>query len=306
MPRIPDFVLDGVGFLYPTVEHAEQHARQGGTCFLIGHPVMNGEDAPMAWVPYAVSNRHVVWTGGCPVIRLNRRDGSAPDVIELDTLDWFVHPDGNDVAIACLLGKIDQTVHKISFIPTPRFVTREIMRDWEIGVGDEVFMVGRFVNHQGRTDNLAAARFGTISVMPAPISHSGIMKDQLSYAVEMKSRSGFSGSLVAIYRTVATVLRQVKIDNFFGILGINWGHILDEDGENTWLNGVVPAWEILETLAIPPLAKMQAEAGEQWRNLQLDRSTNDTIPTLITQIDDSTVRTAEITENAIAIALMLS
>jgi hypothetical protein len=53
--------------------------------------------------------------------------------------------------------------------------------------------------------------------------------------------------------------------HFFGLLGINWGYIKDEDGENTWLNGVVPSWQILETLEVPELAKIRKKAVETVR-----------------------------------------
>jgi hypothetical protein len=293
MPRIPDFMLDGVAFLYPTVDDARRHAKQGGTCFIVGrptkeilpgHPISVGGVPIATYVPYAVSNRHVVWSGGCPVLRVNRRDGSTPDVIELDINDWHVNPNGSDVAVACLIGKISEAIHKVSFVPTTRFITREMAKEYELGVGDEVLMVGRFINHQGKTDNLAAARFGSISVMPAPIRNKAIGKDQLSYAVEMRSRTGFSGSLVAAYRTVATVLTEVKVDSFYGILGVNWGYILDENGENTWLNGVVPAWEIVETMDVPALAAFQAEAARRWDEIR-DSGAGEAVPAVVTAMD---------------------
>lgn len=306
VPRIPDFVLDGVGFLYPTVELAENHARQGGTCFLVGRPVIIDEKSPVSWVPYAVSNRHVVWNSGCSVIRLNRRDGSKPDVIHLEPTDWQVHPGGGDVAVASLIGKINQAEHKISFIPTTRFVTRELVDHWEIGVGDEVFMVGRFVNHQGKTDNVAAARFGTISVMPQPIYNKAIQRDQLSFAVEMRSRTGFSWSLVTVYRTVATVLTTVKQQDFFAILGVNWGHVMDEDGENTWLNGVVPAWEILETLDVPALSSVQARATEAWRGFQTDGTDAKAVIEAGLQVASPDVKTNQLSEHVSETAMMMA
>jgi hypothetical protein len=129
-----------------------------------------------------------------------------------------------------------------------------------LGVGEEVFMVGRFINHQGAEENIAAVRFGSISVMPEPIYNKAILKNQLSFAVEMRSRTGFSGGMVVAYRTPATILDDVPIDHFHVILGVNWGYVLDENGENTWLNGVVPGWKIMDLFDVPRVKAFQAEA----------------------------------------------
>ena len=136
------------------------------------------------------------------------------------------------------------------------------MADSELRVGDEVFMIGRFVNLQGGGINRPAARFGTLSVMLENIGTkdaAGRRTTQESFAVEMRSRTGYSGSPVMVYRTAATVLRPVPDDytGFFGLLGVNWGYIKDEEGENSFINGVVPAWHISELFDLPPLRAHQ-------------------------------------------------
>jgi hypothetical protein len=98
--------------------------------------------------------------------------------------------------------------------------------------------------------------------MPEPLYNKAVLKDQLSFAVEMRSRTGFSGGMVVAYRTVATVLDTVPVDDFFTILGVNWGYIIDEEGENTWLNGVVPGWKIAEVFQTPRIKEIHAEATE--------------------------------------------
>lgn len=265
MPRIPDSVADGVAFLYPRREEAEAHAKIGGTCFFIGHRVVvDGRPMP-GYVPYAVSNRHVVWSGGCPVIRVNRRDGGEPEIIELECDEWIVHPGGDDVAITPLLGHSEQERQKISFIGTDKLITPAFVERVKLGIGDEVLMPGRLINHQGRRENRPVVRFGSISMMPEPMWNRALNRDQESFAVEMRSRTGFSGSPVAVYRTLATTLAPVPVAEFFGLLGVNWGYINDEDGENTWLNGVVPAWKILETLEVEALKKAQKRGEDDWR-----------------------------------------
>jgi hypothetical protein len=232
---------------------------------MVAYPVIiDGEMTPYR-VPYMVTCRHVAW--GSPVIRMNRKDGNPPDIIELECDDWIVHPQGADVAVTCMLGKLDNAIHDIKYLMIDKVFSRETADYFKIGAGDEVFMIGRFVNHQGRRDNEPSVRFGSVSKPPYPIYHVGIGKDQESYAVEMRSRAGFSGSPVAVWRNIFTILDDDLLADaarrhFFGLLGINWGYIKDEDGENTWLNAVVPSWQILETLEVPALAKIRNEAVE--------------------------------------------
>ncbi|MGD0332860.1 MAG: hypothetical protein ABSA90_06330 [Xanthobacteraceae bacterium] len=269
MPRVPDNFLDAVVFLYPRREEAEQHAKAGGTAFMVGCPIEIDDVETPFYVPYMVTCRHVAW--GSPVIRMNRRDGNPPDIVDLEIDDWIAHPDGYDVAATCMLGKIDHAIHSIKYLRLDKIFSREHARYWRIGIGDEVVMIGRLVNYQGRRDNEASVRFGRISKPPRPIYNAGITKDQESWAVEMQSRTGFSGSPVATWRNIFTILdddllADVARRQFFGLLGINWGYIKDEDGENTWLNGVVPSWQILETLEVPALANKRKEAIEAVKN----------------------------------------
>jgi hypothetical protein len=123
-------------------------------------------------------------------------------------------------------------------------------------------MVGRFVNHQGEKENRLAARFGSISMMQEPIWVARDNRWQESFAVEMRSRTGFSGSPVTVYRTPYTSVTKGQHTEFYRLLGVNWGYINDETGENTWLNGVVPAWKILETLEVPALKDKHEEASQ--------------------------------------------
>jgi hypothetical protein len=271
LPRVNDNVLDAVAFLYRSGDDAEKHVKSGGTCFLIGVPIIIDGKETGHYAPYMVSNRHVVWSGGCPVIRLNRFDGGPPDIIEAECDQWAVHPDGDDVAIVSVLGALHLGVHKVRQSPLRNLLTQQIAEEYEVGIGDDVVMMGRFVNHQGRVHNEPAVRFGNISAPLRPIWNRAINRDQISYAVEMRSRTGFSGSPVTVYRAAGTALTDVRVPQFNGmVLGINWGYINDEDGENTWLNGVVPAWKILETLEAPALKKMQEAATRLFVELSKD------------------------------------
>lgn len=260
MPRIPDLNAHGIAFLFRTVEEATERSQIGGTAFFVGRPIAERElgSGQYLYAPYLVSNAHVVFGGSACVASVNRRDGLGTDIFDIDQNEWIAHPTA-DLAAVSLFGFIDTLQHKISFVPEDLLITEEFAVQSDLGVGDEVFMIGRFVNHQGAIINHPAARFGSISMTPETIRISGVHHPQLAYAVEMRSRTGFSGSPVSIYRTAATVLVDVPkgTEKFWGLLGVNAGYILDEDGSNTWLNAVIPAWQIAELLAMPAFTQQR-------------------------------------------------
>ena len=150
---------------------------------------------------------------GFPVVRLNTLDGGV-DVVDLNPDQWDFLPGKYDVAVVEL--PIEDKIHKASAIPTYMFSHKRPPLDdaaqsiWRnhIGVGDDVFMLGLFVDHDGVATNVPSARFGNVSMMPnesalieQPTGYKGI-----SYVVDMHSRTGFSGSPVFVYRTFGSNL----------------------------------------------------------------------------------------------------
>jgi hypothetical protein len=238
VPRVPDVYMEGAAFLFRTRQEAEKRARIGGTAFVVTKPIRDSETifGKQMFIPYFVSCRHVVFGGSACIASVNRWDGRAPDILEFEQDEWLAHPAGDDLAIVCAVRKLNAERHKISHVMTEQIITKEGMEVLGVGPGDDVFMVGRFINHQGQKTNRASVRFGNISMMMEDIWVKRDNRNQESIAVEMRSRTGFSGSPVAVYRTDSGQLASVKHKNFWGLLGVNWGYILDEDGENTWLN----------------------------------------------------------------------
>jgi len=118
-----------------------------------------------------------------------------------------------------------------------------------VGVGDNVFMIGLFIDHNGVSTDVPSARFGNISMLPNPKATieqpTGYQSE--SYVVDMHSRTGFSGSPVYVYRTFGNDLTssgeyefdefvqpemddwggdirgRVRVHNLFKLLGILWG-----------------------------------------------------------------------------------
>jgi hypothetical protein len=158
---------------------------------------------------YGVTNWHVACRDGFSVIRLNTRDGGI-DVLEFDPAEWEFLPGRYDIAVIPLT--VDKTVHRFSSVGTYMFCHEPLQPGFphNIGVGEDAFMVGLFVDHDDLTTNVPSARFGHVSMLPneratikQPTGYDGI-----SYVLDMHSRTGFSGSPVFVYRTFGGDLTQ--------------------------------------------------------------------------------------------------
>jgi hypothetical protein len=257
MTRIPDGILDGVAFLYHTKEQAAKNDKFGGTAFVVARhaPHASAVLGQRVSVPFLISNRHVVWDGGASVVRFNKKNGKG-QIIDFNPADWTVHSGGDDLAGVCIWRLVDRVRERVTAAACEMLVSEELAKEADFGVGDDVFTVGRFVNHQGRHEIRPVALFGNIYMGLEPIRHPIYAKDQLSYAVALQTRTGFSGSPVIVYRS-----RQVPgladlpkgHESGWGVIGVTWGLINDEGGNTTAVNGVVPSWKVVELLEEPAL-----------------------------------------------------
>ena len=160
MPRIKDIYLDCAIYLYPNKQCALNGERAGGSGFLVSIPSKIYTDISHR---YAVTNSHVIREGQSPVIRMNTEHG-AMDVLEYEIDDWTHHPDGDDIAVCPL--QIDRKHFIYRTVDEEIFLSEEDIKEEDLGIGDEVFMIGRFVDHEGKQNNTPSIRFGNISMMP--------------------------------------------------------------------------------------------------------------------------------------------
>jgi hypothetical protein len=182
----PD-LLNSVAYLYPSEAEAEDGVKLGGSGFFVGVPLgLPGLDF------FCVTNKHIV-DGGSATVRINTPDGKF-DVIPLDGAKWFYHPDGDDIAV-CPIG-LNTAHHKIRCVRSDSFLTKQMIEQYDIGVGDDTFIVDRFISREGRERNIPSVRFGAIAQMPAePIMLEGSIAQE-SYLIEARSIPGYSGSPV--------------------------------------------------------------------------------------------------------------
>ncbi|MGE0751074.1 MAG: serine protease [Variibacter sp.] len=245
MPKIPHEIVRAAFYLYEDKASASAGKNPGGTGFIIQYRGRRNEGvyAPQY---YAVTNWHVACKNGCSVIRLNTQDGGT-DIIELGPEEWHFLPGKQDIALVPI--NLDQKIHEVAAIGTQMFLTEEAQE--RVGVGEDVFMVGLFVDHGGADRNIPSARFGNVSMLPndkarieQPTGYRG-----LSYILDLHSRTGFSGSPVFAYRTFGSDLaahgheiEELRIEdhsrpsvriggrgaylrarNMFVFLGVHWG-----------------------------------------------------------------------------------
>jgi hypothetical protein len=252
---------------------------------------------------YAVSNHHVVQRDGFSVLRVNTNDGKI-ETIETEPHEWITFaPPVHDVAIYSMFGNLIPSNASISWILYSDFLTPDLGEKFNIGPGDDVFMVGRFVNHEGKARNFPSVRFGNLSMMPGdePIYVDSKTHPQESFAIEMRSMCGYSGSPVFVHQTGMRRSTNGDIQLIAGypdlLLGVHWGHIVDpwavkkrivkraetaalrpgevevdEVAANTGMNGVVPVWRLAQLMNSPQLvAKRQSDEAEMIEKLKRDQ-----------------------------------
>jgi hypothetical protein len=193
MPRINDAYLDCVVYLYGSEADAEDGLRTGGSGFLIGIPTI---DLPTnVWLLYAVTNRHVIEPDNL-VIRFRTKDDKH-FIMNTDKSAWHVHPLGDDIAV-CLVS-FDWKSMRYNFVPRERFLDKDTMKRYNIGSGDDVFVIGRFINHEGQQRNLPTVRFGCVAQNPWEPIKQDTGFEQESFLVEARSIAGYSGAPVFAY-----------------------------------------------------------------------------------------------------------
>lgn len=278
MPKLGEYryILDNVAFIYGSPEEAACGQKAGGTGFFVAVP---STKLPESFHHiYIVTNYHVA-RDQPRTLRIRARQGSI-DFITITK--WFTVPGGPDVAVAPVT--LNPERHVVEALRSDSWLlTKSEAAEQEIDVGDDVFMVGRFIDHDGGQTNQPSARFGHISMTDAAIRQVTDC-DRGSYVIDMHSRSGYSGSPVFVYRTAGSVFSKPNTlmggGHLMKLLGIHWGQFperwdlvsaevqeaaeagLITDGQYvSGLSGmtcVVPSWDILDVLNCPQLVEMRA------------------------------------------------
>ena len=197
MPRISEKIERAAFFLYGLSPETGEIEVGGTGCIILYNLGVNVASY------YAVTNWHVVHHGfSC--IRLNLAGGGS-ELIEYDPSKWTLIKE-YDLSVIDITDKINKQRYSLSWIEVNQFA----LKHQEPYIGDDVFMMGLFDQFCNEDQNTPVARFGNIC-RPAenkyPVEIERVTK-MPCHLVDMRSRPGFSGSPVWVYRTPATDLSE--------------------------------------------------------------------------------------------------
>ena len=156
MTRIPDELLGCVFFLYPSRADAEGGNAAGATGFFVGIDWQSNEQRRHL---YAVTNTHNVTACRDSVVLRATTVNGALEFIETDPVEWHPSP-AHDISVFPIS---PQRVALFENVSDGRFITLERFKEIHtndfgtqtgVGPGDEVFMIGRFISHDGKTENV--------------------------------------------------------------------------------------------------------------------------------------------------------
>lgn len=294
MPRIPTEFLECVFYLYKSVDDANAvDNKAGGSGFFVAVndscPYGTADDGtPVTRLVrhiYAVTNDHNI-SNGYPVIRLNAHGKHAPLPLTADK--WVRHPSGDDLSIS-LVSPGDRfqwrAVDESMIVGIKGFSNRDL----GIGYGDDVFMVGRFVTHQGIQRNTPMMRFGNVAMTTIEPVEQWERSDfqQDSILIDMRGVPGFSGSPVFAYKQSINIDHIAKppwpLDRIhfsihkedIQLLGVEWGALfvpsnhqsglrMTQNEHPSGISGVVPAWKLRDLLYNKEVGKSRREASMQY------------------------------------------
>lgn len=178
---------------------------------------------------YGVTNHHVFQRGGRK-IRINIKNGGTREIYPDEEWEFSQNDDLAAVDLTDYLNDDDE----YSYISERDFVSEEFIDKAKVAIGDEVFLIGMFSDNPGTSRNLASGRFGSLSMMASadfPVAQVGYPAKP-SFIADMRSRPGYSGSPVFVYRTQWVDLRSIDSS---GVQHIDLGVIGEDPGTSTFV-----------------------------------------------------------------------
>lgn len=283
MPRVQPRFLFSVFYIYESEQDAIDNSEVGATGFFFGE---KSEISPNFPHLYAVTNRHVVFRDGMekPVLRINTKDRGYA-TYQTDRDEWKGHRDGDDIAICPI--RFDISLYEIEFFERGFIINDKFIKEFNIGAGDDVVMIGRFRTYAGKAKNLPTVRFGNISAMnEEPVYNQFTGLTQESYIVEMRSMSGYSGSPVLLQIPFMSSRwtpppsdpegkNFVTGASYTCLFGINWGQIVYEEKAidqydqeltikmDSAMAGVVPISKLMDLIDSEEMIEMRKKKDEE-------------------------------------------
>jgi hypothetical protein len=197
--RVPDNIIDCVCFLcIKTNDNDVDNYIVGGTAFFVSIP---SETDPDIGYVYLVTARHCVDAAkqaGNLYIRVNLKGGGAV-YVKGDPYAFESAPDDDAADVAFALAAPPTAAFNYLPIPSELIATDDLIKDKQIGLGEEVVAVGLHASRFGIGRNLPIMRKGIISCMPyedEPLQDEASGLFYTAYLAELRSIGGMSGSPV--------------------------------------------------------------------------------------------------------------
>lgn len=195
--RVPDVILDCVAFIGEV--GADGAYSPAGTGFFVSVP--SDVHSETLWVYFVTAKHNVIAADGLPrqlLARVNTTDGGTV-FANLEASRWIFDDDPG----------VDLALHRWGDIPSVHLTaaeshvlaTYEVLTRDQIGIGDDVLVIGLFVAHPGRSRNSPILRSGMIATVPvARLQDQRSGFDYDAIMVELRSFGGLSGSPVLVRR----------------------------------------------------------------------------------------------------------
>ncbi len=229
---VDDNIRKCVGFV--GYKMADDTFRFAGSVFFLGR-----EDQPN--VIFAITAKHIVDNIrnkglGEVYLRLNKRIGGVQGSVQWCSTpieNWFFHPTDNSVDVAVLRVVItDQFDHLV--YPYSRCISDQLMRENEVGLGDEVFVVGLFRHYGGNKKNIPIIRIGNIASFGEE-KVATRLGELDAYLIEARSIGGLSGSPVflnlGMVRVIQGQQRFARQGSMHFLFGLMHGHYDSREAE---------------------------------------------------------------------------
>lgn len=217
--RVPDDILHCVAFL--CVKGREQY-RYGGTGFFLAVD----SESRAGFYSYFITAKHCVERAQQQYdklyLRLNRR-GERAELVEAAT-GWVFSEDAD---VAVLPFAPDPGIFEHIALSLEFAATDEVLRQYQIGIGDELIISGLFVHRHGRQRNVPILRSGIIASMPdEPLIDARTGEEYRAYLAEVRSIGGLSGSPVFAFLDPGRVMpgKGVVLSRRVYLLGLVRGH----------------------------------------------------------------------------------
>lgn len=247
---------------------ADGRMRLAGSAFFLG----TDKDGVQATDVFLVTAKHVVdgirKLGLTEVFVRANTNGGQSVWAKCQSTDWLFHPTDPSVDVALLhIGVPQGWDHLV--IPLSMCVTSQTFEVNEVGLGDEVFIVGLFRHHHGTERNIPIVRVGNLAALTEEKVNTKDLGLVDAYLIEARSIGGLSGSPVflnlGVVRYVEKKVKHSTGGPIFFLLGLVHGHYdvpsttLDSSNQdadehlsteriNTGIAIVVPMDKIKETL----------------------------------------------------------